>query len=115
MKMLRTFSALAVVALMALAVPNEAEAQATVVRVSGNCGINADAGFTLFACTIQTVTTPNGDVKVWLHGTVNNPAQVPSKAEKVDNASTGQICTFPAPNFKGVISAGGVVNITCRS
>ena len=114
-KLMKGLTAAAVVAIAATAIPNEAEAQATVVRNSGTCGINANAGFTLFACTVQRVTTPNGDVKVWIHGTVNNPAQVPSKAEKVDNASTGQICTGSAPNFTGVISAGGRVNITCRS
>jgi len=114
-KLMKGLTVAAVVAIAAAAIPTEAEAQATVVRSSGLCGINANAGFTLFACTIQTVTTPNGDVKVWIHGTVNNSAQIPFKAEKVDNASTGQFCTFSAPNFRGVITPGGQINLTCRS
>lgn len=114
MRLFKALPALAILALLAMAAPTEVQAQAQVIRSEGMCGVFAAGGFTMFECRVQHVITPEGKVNTYIHGTILDGQPVPAKAEKIDNASTGQICTGLAPEFKGVITPGGQINITCR-
>ncbi len=110
-KLAKKFAVVAIVAVAAMFVPSEAEAQASVVRISGTCFLN-QAGIGFFPCTVQRVVTPSGKVIIWIKGTTN---AVPATALHIDNASTGQICSGAAPTFKGVVTPSGNIEIQCRN
>ena len=86
---------------------------ATVVRTDGTCSLNAGT-IGDFSCTFQVVTTPSGEVNLWVKGQVD-PGDEPAETMKVDNASTGQFCDNAAPNFKGVVTKSGKINLQCRA
>ena len=116
MRKLRFVPALAaIVSAFVLAVGTDTAAAdgADVMRFDTTCLLNAGTIGT-FACTVQRVETPSGEVHYWIHGTVD-PGDEPVKTLHVDNASTGQACAGDAPNFKGVVTKSGNVNLQCRN
>lgn len=105
----------AIVSAFVLAVGTDTAAAngADVMRFDTTCVLNAGTIGT-FACTVQRVATPSGQVHYWLHGTVD-AGDEPATTLHVDNASTGQSCAGDALNFKGVVTKSGNVNIQCRN
>jgi hypothetical protein len=102
-----------IVTVLAVGVGSAGADGATVTRLDGTCNLNAGT-IGSFACTVQRVETPSGEIHYWVKGQVD-AGDEPDATLHVDNASTGQICASDAPDFDGVVTKSGNVNIQCRN
>ena len=66
-------------------------------------------------CHYVYTYSKNGNVNVSIKGTLPEGAVLPDKAMQFTSESTGYICNWDAPNFKGVTTPSGQFSYQCRN
>lgn len=60
------------------------------------------------------VQPPSGGFRITVHGTLNDLANAPDRAQVYTHETLGTFCFAPGDEFRLVVTPSGQINLTCR-